>query len=341
MPESSSSEKQPAAYRQIRPKPTLSFHILKPAKVAPKFRVLKPRPSPSVPLPFRPSSAFQPYQGPNLSPLLPDSSSRPRPIRPAPPSHRHLRVPPKQSLKRRRRGYGASSKNNTTFRSIKPKDDHTYTARSPSQADPTAAGVALALRAAQQIPGALLEPSANNDDGLIPTNTAEGSQRLSPTSVASQLTNESLDDNRIHRPQPIKPKTTYPPIALATTSSNSGSTPDVAQNKPNSVPPASTTTPAIRPKLMPATTAHSQPPPPALRPLVFIPTPGGEAQLYQLISVPSFPGASSIQSTPRLPVTRSIINKTVVIPKRRTRRCQNCNKLGCRGSQRRHLCTEK
>ncbi|CAO3692012.1 unnamed protein product [Umbelopsis ramanniana] len=337
----------PAAFRQIRPKPTLSFHVLKPAKAAPKFRVIKPRPSPSNPLPFRPSSAFQPYQASALVPLLPDSPSRPRPIRPAPPSLRYLRVIPKLSPKRRRRGQGVSSRNNTTPRNIKPKDDHNYTARSPSQADQTEAAVVSQLRASQQIPEALIESSTtkNSVEDVQPTQTVEGSQSHSPASVASPLLKEPHDDNRIHRPQPIKPKTTYPPIALATTSgtSNSGSTPAVPQSNPNNVAPASTTTPNIRPKLMPATTAHSQPPPAAFRPLVLIPTPGGEGQLYQLIPVPSFHGAPSIQSIARLPLVapRSISNKTVVVPKRRTRRCQNCNKLGCRGSQRRHLCTEK
>ncbi|KAH8554194.1 hypothetical protein BGW37DRAFT_483790 [Umbelopsis sp. PMI_123] len=283
--------------------------------------------------------------GPPFPPLLPDLQprqlSRSRPITPAPPSLRHLRVIPKQPTKRRRRGQGTSSRDNAVPRNIKPKESHIYAAPASPQSDQTQLRIS-----SPQLPGVLVESSitADKPDSQLTSDTAEDTQAPSTTPTASQSSNESPNEIKIHRPQPIKPNAKYPPIGLAatTSSTNSAYTPTAASGNSTSVPPDSTPTSTIRPRLLPATSAQLQPP--AFRPLYIVPKPGGEGQLYQLIPMPSFPASSmTLSTTPRLALVtpRSITDKTIVVPKRRTRRCQNCNKLGCRGSQRRHLCTEK
>ncbi|GAB5590294.1 hypothetical protein Unana1_05194 [Umbelopsis nana] len=118
-----------------------------------------------------------------------------------------------------------------------------------------------------------------------------------------------------------------------------------ASTKPPQYPPirpASSTTPApiTVSNLAPGQTSlnsaapSSQTPASFTGPFYLVPTPGSNG-VYQLIPAP-FSGPPV--PIPKLGTTPS---KALIVPKRRTRRCQLCNRFGCRGSQRRHLCTAK
>ncbi|CAO3673436.1 unnamed protein product [Umbelopsis vinacea] len=173
------------------------------------------------------------------------------------------------------------------------------------------------------------EVSASDNHFNENTNTSPATESITSAAQAETSTTTQPSSSSPTKDQPAaasKRSIQYPPIR-----------PAIAKATPPRISPLTVTALPQEQSSSTSDSSVSQVPAPFTGPFYLVPTPGSNG-VYQLVP------ASAPNSAPPVALskgTESTSNTLLVIPKRRTRRCQLCKRFGCRGSQRRHLCTAK
>lgn len=303
-PSSSSSETNSSTYRLIRPRPQIAKQVTKPPKLLPKFdkpRILKPWPPPPVPIVSRQYSAFRPFNGKQYSTTLTTFLSFAY--------HIHISISLADSAVSLPRPIKpAVSKIRTIFRA--PVHKRKLVQAAFSQYSST-------------------EVSASDSHFNENANTPPAKESIKSAAQAETSTTTQPSSSSPTKDQPAvasKRSIQYPPIR-----------PAIAKATPPRISPLTVTALPQEQSSSTSDSSVSQVPAPFTGPFYLVPTPGSNG-VYQLVP------ASAPNSAPPVALSKgtdSTSNTLLVIPKRRTRRCQLCKRFGCRGSQRRHLCTAK